>query len=313
MDSYDLTGLTERAVAAYWGLAIGDALGATVEFMTPREIRHQHGSHDSIRGGGWLGLKPGQVTDDTAMALALGEAILSTSEVEPNSIARQFDQWLRSKPVDVGQTVRRGIVHYRRTGEPVVPESEDAGNGACMRLLPVALFTLGQSVESIRSASQTQAHVTHNNPQSDIACETVIHLVHGALLGADKSTLLGGPIAGLRQEHPEFNFRQRRIEHPGGYIVETMQAVLQAFIDTDSFQECLVDVVNRGGDADTTGAIAGMIAGAYYGMAGIPQHWLSALDAEVRSRCRRQAKRLMQLSLTDTGDSSAQPLAQAVM
>ena len=106
--------ITDRAVAAYWGLAVGDALGATVEFMTPGEIRHQYGVHDHIRGGGWLRLKTGQVTDDTEMSLALGDAILQKGALDTVEVAQHFDQWLRSKPIDVGQTVRRGIVHYCR-------------------------------------------------------------------------------------------------------------------------------------------------------------------------------------------------------
>src|SRR5512139_2303360 len=97
---------TDRAIASYLGLAIGDALGATVEFMTPREIAAQYGIHDTLRGGGWLRLKSGQVTDDTTMALALGEAILQGGQVEALAAARAFDDWMRAKPVDIGNTVR---------------------------------------------------------------------------------------------------------------------------------------------------------------------------------------------------------------
>lgn len=294
------TPLTDKAIGAYWGLAIGDALGATLEFMTAREIKHQYGVHDSIKGGGWLGLKKGQVTDDTQMSLALGESILQLQRLHAGSVADHFDQWLKAKPIDVGQTVRRGILHYRKTGNTVVAESSDAGNGACMRLLPVALLTLGQTQDEIEIASRTQAHITHNNPLSDAACEAVIHILHGALYGADKRELLHGPIAELKARHPEFNFRQRRMENPSGYIVDTMLAVLQSFLDTDNFRDCLIDVVNRGGDSDTTGAIAGMIAGAYYGMTEIPTEWLTVVDTRIRERCRNQAKNLINLRPFDS-------------
>ena len=121
-----------RAVAAYLGLAIGDALGATVAFMTPREIAAQYKVHDRIIGGGWLKLKAGQVTDDTTMALALGESILAAGRVDAHAIAAAFDAWMRAKPVDIGSTVRRGLLAYRKTGDPKMPTSEhDAGNGAC--------------------------------------------------------------------------------------------------------------------------------------------------------------------------------------
>ncbi|MDR3323389.1 MAG: ADP-ribosylglycohydrolase family protein, partial [Zoogloeaceae bacterium] len=136
--------LQNRAFGAYLGLAIGDALGATVEFLTPHEIRHQFapagGMHKEIIGGGWLHLKPGQITDDTAMSLALGEAILAEGKVDALAAARAFDGWMRTKPIDIGNTVRRNLLRFRNTGEVCAPESEhDAGNGAVMRLLPVAL------------------------------------------------------------------------------------------------------------------------------------------------------------------------------
>jgi ADP-ribosyl-[dinitrogen reductase] hydrolase len=287
-------------LGAYLGLAVGDALGATVEFMTPNEIRARYGTHDRIRGGGWLGLRPGQVTDDTTMALALGESILAAGGVDAAAAAQAFSDWMAAKPVDIGNTVRRGIVHYRYSGEPEAPANEhDAGNGACMRLLPAALATFGRPAEVVRAAVRAQSHVTHNNPQSDAACEAVTAMVHGALAGRDKAWLLRGPVAELLQAHPTFAFRGRRRDDPTGYVVETLQAVLQALFDTDDFRGCLIDVVNRGGDADTTGAIAGMIAGALYGPDAIPADWLAALAPEVEAACRTQASALMALALAE--------------
>ncbi len=283
-----------RGVGAYLGLAVGDALGATLEFMTPREIQAKYGTHDKIRGGGWLGLKPGQVTDDTTMSLALGRSILETGRVDANAAVRAFDDWMRAKPVDIGHTVRRGIVHFRLTGQSGVPENEyDAGNGACMRTLPVALATRGQDAGRIQAASRAQAHVTHNNHLSDAATECVIVMVQAALDGATTTDLLSGAARDLMAEHPQFRFRDRRRDHPSAFIVETMQAVFQALFDTGTFEDCLVDVVNRGGDADTTGAIAGMIAGAVYGEDAIPRRWLKRLDPAIRDACRDQALALL--------------------
>ena len=294
-----MTLLQSRAVAAYLGLAIGDALGATVEFMTPREIAAQYKVHDSIRGGGWLRLKAGQVTDDTTMSLALGRAILECDgRVDALAAARAFDDWMRTKPVDIGNTVRRGLLQFRKTGVPEMPPSEhDAGNGAAMRILPVALATLGQPEEAIRTACRAQAHVTHNNPLSDAACLSLVRMLHDALAGADKFALLHHHAHPLAALHPEFSFRGvKQVGNPSGYVAETMQAVFQALFDTDSFEDCLVDVVNRGGDADTTGAIAGMLAGALYGPQAIPKRWLKALDPGVASRCREQAHALLPLT-----------------
>ncbi len=286
----------DRATAAYLGLAIGDALGATVEFMTPREIAAQYGVHDRIRGGGWLRLKSGQVTDDTTMALALGQSIIEHGRVTAEGAARAFDDWMRARPVDIGSTVRRGIMHYRQTGQTETPENEhDAGNGAAMRVLPVALATMSQTEAELRLACRAQAHVTHNCALSDAATETVALMVRDALLGADTIQLLHQRAHPLAQQHPEFTFRAvRQQANPSGYLPDTMRAVFQALFDTDSFEDCLVDVVNRGGDADTTGAIAGMLAGAVYGLDAIPKDWINALEPLTRAACESQAAALIQ-------------------
>lgn len=287
----------DRAVAAYLGLAVGDALGATVEFMTPAEIRHRHGIHRELRGGGWLRLRPGQVTDDTTMALALGRAILECGgRVEALACARAFDAWMRAKPVDIGNTVRRNLVTFRHSGDPVAPPSaHDAGNGAAMRVLPVALATLGRPAAEVVAATRAQAHVTHHNPLSDAACDALVAMLQDGLenVGPGGTVDWAGHAAALVARQPLFAFHGRRRENPGGYVVETMQAALQALLGTAGFEDCLVDAVNRGGDADTTGAICGMLAGVRYGAAAIPRRWLKALDPAVRAACEEQAQALL--------------------
>lgn len=286
-----------RAVAAYLGLAIGDALGATVEFMTPREIRSEYGVHDTIRGGGWLRLKVGEVTDDTTMALALGQSILEQGRVDALVVARAFDAWMRAKPVDIGNTVRRGILRFRQTGEACTPPNEhDAGNGACMRVLPVALATHNHDRAAVRDAVLTQARITHNHPLSDAGTLCVVEMVQAFLAGRSRVEVLHEQVHQLIEQHPPFRFRGGKPrENPTGYIVDTLQTVFQCFFDTDSFADCLVETVNRGGDADTTGAIAGMLAGACYGLAAIPEHWHQALNPGVRKACERQARALLAL------------------
>jgi len=293
----DAETLRDRAVGAYLGLAIGDAMGATVEFMTPREIQAKHGVHKTITGGGWLKLKPGQVTDDTTMALALGQAILAhKGRIKPEACAQAFDDWMRAKPVDIGNTVRRNLITWRRTGEPAAPPSEhDAGNGAAMRLLPVALVTLGQSLTAISTANAAQAHVTHHNALSDAACECLIALIHAGLLHRPSEALMA--IDRLVEQQPVFKVPAKRIENPSGYIVDTMHAVLQTLDDFDDVFPALVDIVNRGGDADTTGAIVGMLVGARHGAKALPKRWLRALDNDIRGRCTRQAEQLIELAL----------------
>lgn len=303
--------LEDRAVAAYLGLAIGDALGATVEFMTPREIAyvfaHQGGLHRQIIGGGWLRLRPGQVTDDTTMALALGEAILaSRGRVVPEACARAFDAWMRTKPVDIGNTVRRGILHFRRTGEPWVAPSADAGNGAAMRCLPVALALAGADDATLAEGALAQAWVTHRNPLSDAATVCLVAMLAEALQGADLA-VLAHRADRLAAAHEAFHWRGRRQENPSGYIVDSLRAVFQAVFAGGGFEAGLVDVVNRGGDADTTGAIAGMLLGALGGCAAIPRGWLGQLDPAVRAACEAQARALIALAPAAGAESVNSP------
>jgi ADP-ribosyl-[dinitrogen reductase] hydrolase len=302
----------DRAVAAYLGLAIGDALGATVEFMTPTEIRHQIGTHADITGGGWLRLKAGQVTDDTTMALALGESILAAGRVDATAAATAFDAWMRAKPVDIGNTVRRNLITFHQTGRAEAPASEhDAGNGAAMRVLPVALACLGQSEAATSLACRAQAHVTHHNPVSDAACETLVFMVQDLLAGKNPVDIERQRVCKLIADFPVFAFDRKRRDNPSGYVVDTLQAVLQAFFATENFEDCLIEVVNRGGDADTTGAIAGMLAGTRYGMAAIPRRWLKALDETTQRNCQRQAEALLALGERNAGPAFRSPPAPA--
>ncbi len=288
--------LQRRAVGAYLGVAVGDALGATTEFLTPREIQHKYGVHDKIIGGGWLHLKPGRVTDDTEMSLALGRSIIQCGGVEADAAARAFDDWMRSKPVDIGNTVRRGLVHFRNSGESFVPENEfDAGNGACMRSLPIALCYWNATLEEMITASRTQSHITHNNPQADAGTETVLQMTVAALKGESKVRLREFADQ-LAETHKPYRFDRKRAENPSAWIVHTLKTVFQAFFAHDSFEAILVDAVNRGGDADTTGAIVGMLAGAFYGVDAIPKVWLKALDAKTRIACEKQALALLELA-----------------
>jgi ADP-ribosyl-[dinitrogen reductase] hydrolase len=285
--------IQQRATGAYLGLAIGDALGATTEFMTPGEIKFNHGLHDKICGGGWLNLKPGQVTDDTEMTLALGETIIQNQAVIAEKVAQSFSDWMRTKPVDIGHTVRRGIIQFRNNGTSQVPENEhDAGNGACMRCLPIALYYWNKPLQQMIQASRVQSHVTHHSPVADAGTEAVLQMLTCALNDGSKTEMQ--KIADdLVKQHKIYRYDQRKVENPGGWIVETLQAVFQAFFQFQNFKDTLVDVVNRGGDADTTGAIAGMLAGAYYGQDAIPVAWLKVLDKGVKASCERQALTLI--------------------
>ncbi len=290
----DLDDAIARARAAFLGLALGDALGATVEFMTPAEIRAVHGVHRDIVGGGWLNLRRGRVTDDTEMSLCIARALDAAGGWDLRAIADRFVAWLRAGPVDVGSTVRKGIRRYMLDGSlEGAPNDGDGGNGAAMRMVPVALATLGDPALLERCAIE-QARITHHHPLSDVAAVHVGELLHLAILGRGKSRLRRASDE-LVARVPAFAFEP----YPGlatGYVVDTLQTVLHAFFTTRGFEECVVAAVNQGGDADTTGAIAGAIAGAYYGSEQLPPRWLRRLDPAVRGEIERLADRLVDLS-----------------
>jgi ADP-ribosyl-[dinitrogen reductase] hydrolase len=292
--SVNIQDIHDRAKAAFLGLAVGDALGATVEFMTPGEIKAKYGCHKEMTGGGWLRLGQGQVTDDTEMSLCIARAIATKNGWSLQAIAENFAAWLRSKPVDIGDTCRRGIRNYMLKGMIESPLNDwDAGNGACMRMLPVALYTLGNG-ELLEQYAVAQGHLTHNHPLSDAACITVGRLVQLAVMGLSRARMRK-EVEGLLDRHANFRF-----EPYGGlataYVVDTMQTVFHYFFTTRDFEECVVKTVNHGGDADTTGAIAGMLAGAYYGLESIPKRWLKKMDRKLLEEISVLTKILVDLS-----------------
>lgn len=284
----------DRALGAYLGYAIGDALGATVEFMTPSEIAHQYGVHSRMIGGGWLKLEPGQVTDDTEMTLSVGRAIIHAGGWDLKGVCDEFAEWLKQVPVDVGNTVRRGIRRYIIDGSMSTPPHDgDGGNGACMRVLPVALATIGRDVEFERWIIE-QCHITHNHPLSDAASLAMGRMV--------QRLVMGGGVTACREEakalvgrHSEFRFE--RFRGPcSAYIVDTVCTVLKHYFLTDSVRSCITETVNMGGDADTAGALAGMLAGATYGASTLPVAWLRRLDRKVTDEIVDQVPQLLAIA-----------------
>ncbi|MDP2179147.1 ADP-ribosyl-[dinitrogen reductase] hydrolase [Methylicorpusculum sp.] len=286
--------IVDRALGAYLGFACGDALGATVEFLSPNQIQKRYGIHKEITGGGWLALTAGEVTDDTQMSLALGQAIIDHQSWNLNAVAGNFVSWLESDPPDIGNTCKRGIVRYRDTGElSGLPRDDDAGNGACMRNLPVVLATLNRP-DYFDEWSLQQCHITHHNPLSDAAVLALGRMVNRLIHGQDKSACYQ-EAEWLINQHGDFAYSPYSGK-ASGYIVDTVQTILHYFFNSDSFESCLIETVNQGGDADTTGALAGMLAGARYGLEGIPERWLTQLSPQVAAQIRSQTLELLKFA-----------------
>ncbi len=288
-----LPDVRDRAKAVMLGMAVGDALGATVEFMTPGEIRTQYGVLRDIKGGGWLSLAPGQVTDDTQMALCIARSI-DAVDWSLRDIADRWAAWLRSRPIDVGNTCRRGIRRYIHDGSLSGPPNEgDAGNGAAMRMAPVAIASLADG-ELLERRATEQAHVTHHHELSDAVCILVGRLIQLACVGHGRDHMRRDADAVVAR-YPILRFNPYR-NLSSAYVVDTARTVLHYFFTTCSFEECLIATVNQGGDADTTGAIVGAIAGGYYGFDAIPVRWRRRLDRNVATELSVLSSRLVDRS-----------------
>jgi len=297
--------LWDRALGAYLGFAIGDALGATVEFMRPREIVQQYGVHRDMIGGGWLKLPAGRVTDDTTMSLALGDALLLSGnaglqafmqgdEAVVRAIGDSYVNWLKGKPVDCGNTCRRGIQRYLREGTLEGPYNPgDGGNGALMRNLPSALATLGDD-QTFEKLSMAQARLTHNHPFSDSATLGLGQLLRLLLNGAQPVTCQQW-IAQWIEQNAVFRFDPYR-ERATAYVVDTVQTVLHFFTRHENFEVAMVATVNQGDDADTTGALLGMLAGARCGASRLPARWLDRLQDATVQAITAQTRGLLELS-----------------
>jgi ADP-ribosyl-[dinitrogen reductase] hydrolase len=265
-----------------------------------------YGVHRDMVGGGWLKLPVGQVTDDTTMSLALGEALLAGGDTALQSFVSTGDEtlvrgigdayvrWLKGKPVDCGNTCRRGIQRYLRDGSLAGPLSEgDGGNGALMRNLPAVLATLGDD-DRFEAVSIAQAHVTHHHRLSDAAVLGLGHLLRAQLAGADAATMLQLIDAWVATQRA-FRFRPYP-SRASGYVVDTVQTVLHAFTEHADFEAAVVCAVNRGEDADTTGALVGMLAGARCGAQALPGHWLGRLDRDIVRAITAQTAALLALA-----------------
>jgi ADP-ribosyl-[dinitrogen reductase] hydrolase len=302
--------LLDRALGAYLGFAIGDALGATVEFMRPREIALQYGVHRDIVGGGWLKLSGGQVTDDTTMSLALGTALLQGGSAAlvrhaqgddalVRSIGDAYVQWFKGKPVDCGNTCRRGILRFLHEGTLEGSFNPgDGGNGALMRNLPAVFATLGNDADFER-LSIAQAHLTHHHPLSDAATLGMGQLLRLLLGGASHSACQNW-VAQWIVNNPTFHITPYR-GRATAYVVDTVQTVLHYLTLHEEFEAALIATVNQGDDADTTGALVGMLAGARCGATRLPQRWLHRLQPAIVQAITDQTRGLLALARSLNG------------
>ncbi|WP_308922332.1 ADP-ribosylglycohydrolase family protein [Janthinobacterium sp. J1-1] len=279
--------LTSRYLGTLLGLATGDALGTTVEFSP----RGSFPPVTTMTGAGPFNLKPGQWTDDTSMALCLAESLITKNAFNPaDQMARYLNWWqwgyLSSTGTcfDIGMTVRTALDKFADTGNPYSGDTSPntAGNGSLMRLAPVVLFAYPDVEDAIRLAADS-SRTTHGAPEAVESCQLFAALLCSALAGTSKQELLASisyqPSEPKLTELATGNFiaKEEAQIRGTGYCVDSLEASLWCFFNTDSFEVAVLRAANLGDDADTTAAITGQIAGAYYGVAAIPPAWLAPL------------------------------------
>jgi ADP-ribosylglycohydrolase len=256
------------------GLAAGDALGTTLEFKPPGSFTRL----EDMVGGGPFRLAPGQWTDDTSMALCLAESLVTQQGFDPADQMARYLRWYREgylsstgRCFDIGNTVREALERFERTQEPYSGSTDprSAGNGSIMRLAPVPLFYSPNPSEAIVKSGES-SRATHGATAAVDACRYLGALLVGAVNGDRKEALLSD------------------------YVVKSLEAALWAFYHTRSFKAGCLLAVNLGDDADTTGAVYGQLAGAFYGEGAIPGSWRSKLTQ--RHLIESLAERLFVLS-----------------
>nr|DAO38442.1 MAG TPA: hypothetical protein [Caudoviricetes sp.] len=285
----------DRIKGALYGVAVGDALGGPLEFLPRATVRRRYpeGLREMI-GGGWLHLRPGETTDDTAMTLCVADGILeaesrtalrhASDDELASAIGSRFICWLDGNPPDVGDTCREAIARaeyglswglapaeaWFLAAGALGPNQE--GNGALMRCAYAGLWN--KDPKSANLTARLQSHLTHSGKQSETCCgwyATVLWSYTFGLMDPDLSDCPAEPEAVSDDWSPS------------GYVMDTLHAVILAMQEA-SFETVLVKAVNFGGDADTVGAIAGGLAGAKYGFSAIPERWVFALSPTLRDK-----------------------------
>ena len=286
-----------RYHGALLGLAAGDALGTTVEFSPPGTFKPVV----DMVGGGPFRLAAGEWTDDTSMALCLAESLVECRGFDAADQMRRYLRWWHDghlssngRCFDIGRTSHAALADFERTGNPYsgTTDARAAGNGSLMRLAPVPLWFAASATDAVRYAADS-SRTTHGTVEAIDACRLMAALMVCAVRGMTKKELLdpnarqivirsaldidalAPKIAAIARG--SYKHRQPPAIRGSGYVVESLEAALWAFHPSSSFEEGALMAVNLGDDADTTGAVFGQLAGAYYGLDGIPARWVVRL------------------------------------
>ena len=275
------------------GLACGDALGRPVEFETAEAIQNEHGTVREMLAGGVHSKPAGTVTDDTQQALCIARSLVERGAFDPEDIAARFREWYNADPFSIGRTTQWALYDlttgysWDEAGKRAW-EGTNAGNGSVMRCAPLAL-AYHDDPDTLAEVSKQSSAITHYDPRCVYGC-AVLNLTLAAILDGSDAPLRMA-LDRVESEAPsELIDMLQPVRHtgepwlepmtlePSGYVVHTLQTALHDGLAADSPEEGIVTAVNRGGDADTIGAITGAIVGARFGESEFPDRWVEAID-----------------------------------
>lgn len=258
----------DRALGAMIGLAVGDAVGTTLEFKERGEFE----PITDMVGGGPFRLKVGEWTDDTSMALCLLDSLLEHGAIIPDDLLDRFYRWYdqgynshNDRCFDIGTTTRDALTLWKANGQTVAPDLNFlSGNGGIMRLAPVPILWW------------------YNDDRAMTAAKEQSITTHGSRECLETASRLAGIIArGIRGEGQGLNCKLKNLGEnaisSSGYVIDTFIAAQWAVVTTDNFRDAILAAANLGDDADTVAAVAGQIAGSLYGLSGIPTDWVDKL------------------------------------
>lgn len=289
-----------------YGVAVGDALGAPLEFMSASEIKNKHGYVTEMIGGGWLNVRPGEITDDTQMTLAVAEGISEIPTSPMAAVGRNFISWVDTRPKDIGGTCNASINKARqylssdisseqakecwhRASEKVALQNgnRSGGNGALMRTVYPGLFY--KDLATALQVTRDIACMTHWDAESNEAGEIYTKMIYKIIALADWTKAKEVLIQFEEYLAGTVYFEAIKMENTGrlnptGYVVDSFKCAIYALYNTVTFEDAVAMAANMGGDADTIAAIVGGLAGALYGYQNIPNRWIVCLDKQDKER-----------------------------
>ncbi len=279
-----MTNLEDKFCGTFVGVAVGDALGGPAEEV-PKYLNANPKHITEMIGGGWLKLKPGQITDDTEMTLCIARSIAEKEKFDPENIAKKFLEWIEDNALGTGSTTRAALAKFKKgfswyeagfTKKGLTL----TGNGSVMRCSPIALLDY-TDINKLVAHAVAQSLITHPQAVCSDSAVFINAIIAGNLNGKTKEESYKFAVDLIKYNELLYNLYSKIHNlvpsKPFGEVRQTVEASVHCFLTTNSFEEAVVKAVNMGGDADTTGAVVGAIAGSYYGEKEIPLRWKEKL------------------------------------